>query len=51
VAEGEERKTEKRSGTGRGMNQSTLRKHGLNVLDPLLDLFVGNPQVLFPQPE
>ncbi len=29
------------------MHPATLRKHGLNILDALLDLFVGNPQVLF----
>ena len=30
---------------------ANLRKQGLNILDALLDLFVGNPQALFPQPE
>lgn len=30
---------------------ATLRKQGLNILDALVDLFVGNSQALFPQPE
>jgi transposase len=30
---------------------ATLRKQGLNILDALVDLFVGNSQALFSQPE
>jgi transposase len=30
---------------------ASLRKQGLNILDALVDLFVGNSQALFPQPE
>jgi transposase len=30
---------------------STLRKQDRNILNALIDLFLGNPQPLIPQPE